>query len=68
MFDDQEIQNGLEENVATIIKPEFFLLVRAILDSRYSQFLVQGAKINRFPEFVYSFLDSFRVKRNSNRI
>lgn len=49
MFDDQEIQNGLEENVATIIKPDFFLLVRAILDSRYSQFLVQGAKINRFP-------------------
>lgn len=64
LFDDQEIQNGLEENITTIIKPDFFLLVRAILDSKYSQFLIEGTKANRFPEFAYAFIDFFRVKRN----
>lgn len=67
-FEDLEIKNALEESATTIIKPDFFLLIRAILDSKYSQFLIEKSKSNRFTEFVYSFIDVFRMKKKEKRI
>lgn len=68
MFEDQEIKNALEENVTTIIKPEFFLLIRAVLDSKYHEFLVEKDKALRFTDFTFSFIDFFRLKKKEKRI
>jgi hypothetical protein len=43
------------------VVPEIFLKVRAIMDSRYNEYLINGPHSCRFVDFTYGFLEKFDV-------
>lgn len=67
-YNDEHLKNAIEDSTTIVIKPEFFLMIRAIFDSKYNQFIIYRRELNKFPDFVLGFIDLFRLKKNQKRI
>lgn len=67
-FEEAHIRCALEENTTTIIKSEFFLLTRAIMDSKYQEFLLSEEHSTSFSDFVYGFIQMFRIRPIEKRV
>jgi hypothetical protein len=50
------------------IMPEVFLKLRAILDSKYNEYLLLPINSHRFADFAYGFLEKFDVDSRTKRV
>lgn len=51
----KEFESDLKMSFSKPIIPELFLKLRAILDSKFNEYLI-CSELTKFPDFVYSFL------------